>query len=193
MLSGVIELSKGPKSMKAERRLIKRRASKERRLLSADRHHVLFQKRFWSLPDYNLLRCDPDLVVTMDIMTHRQLHSSVPPVPPLGSRLTTQVLQCYLERKAAENSPRHNVTRSPLAGIKTLEQALDDVLSNNRIAVTDLEALQINIILMNLHQQLRYIRQSDQILRERREKLSGLLDDANEQPDVPAETGYINL
>lgn len=128
--------------------------SKERRRrkqLNAgeDRHHILFEKHFWSQENYAALRNDPLLIVVLDRRVHEILHLGdvVPPVPPLGNNVVQRVSKLYLKLKDSSTRNPNDGDCPGVDGIALLRMALDLVVENSqRSRNRSLSQLEIDLI-----------------------------------------------
>lgn len=135
--------------------------------LDANKHHVLFEKCYWTVGSAVKLREDSDLIVLMDKDTHQDLHRAVPPVPPLGNMTTKHLLEKYQSLKQGCDLPSNvnDFHATPIAGIALLNLALDQLTGWEHI--TPLEVTQIQLIKDNLQWQPQFIRESDRTLEQR--------------------------
>ena len=135
-------------------------------LLGANKHHVLHQRSLWNtLPPHETLRNDPDLIVLMDEAVHKELHRSISPIPPLGTRATRCLLDRYGQMKKCHSNLRSS--KQGVYGIDMLIKALEAMVNDPDCHLTDLEVLQIKLMIMNLRQQAQFIVRSCNILRMR--------------------------
>lgn len=138
--------------------------------LDANKHHILFEKCYWSVISGGSLREQPDLIALMDTDTHRDLHHQVPPVPPLGNTITRKLIHEYndiLDSCGHDSnvSDKVHVSGVPVFGIAVLNLALDRVAELR--SITDLELVQIDLMKENLRMQAEFIARSNEILDKR--------------------------
>ena len=147
------------------RRTRQKRQAELRPMLQADKHHVLFERHFWTQANYQVLRQDQDLIVLMDRSIHNELHRLVPPVPPPGNNLILRIAKFYFRLQRSDRQKCIDHDSSSVVGIALLNSALDNVVTIGEI--TPLEVDQIKLIKRNLNAQLELILESEQVLIQR--------------------------
>ena len=164
-------------------KLMRRRNNRDlAKLLGANKHHVLHQRRLWTtLPPHVALRNDPDLIVLMDETVHKELHHNISPVPPLGTRATRCLLERYGQMKQCHSNLRSS--KRGVYGIDMLIRALKAMVDDPYCHLTDLEVMQIDLMMMNLRQQAQFVVRSCSILR----RHCAIRDIDLSLPDLPKE------
>ena len=143
----------------------KRRRARELKVLDVDRHHLLYQRRFWSTDTYRELRSDWRLIVYMDISVHEELHAKVSPVLPIGSRLAARLVEHFKRVcDCFESYDKDCFKKSALLGIDALIMALILLSDDDTIKINQSDYTDIAHMMSNLMMQKEYIKKSQSLL-----------------------------
>ena len=143
----------------------KRRRARELRVLDVDRHHLLYQRRFWSTDIYRELRSDWRLIVYMDVSVHEELHAKVSPVLPIGSRLAARLVEYFRNVcDCFESLDKDCFKKSALLGVDALIAALIMLSDDDTIKINQSDYTDIAHMLSNLMMQKEYIKKSRSLL-----------------------------
>ena len=143
----------------------KKRRARELKVLNVDRHHLLYQRRFWSTDTYCELRSDWRLIVYMDISVHEELHAKVSPVLPIGSRLAARLVEHF--RRVCdcfESYDKDCFKKSALLGVDALIMALILLSDDDTIKINQSDYTDIAHMMSNLMMQKEYIKKSQSLL-----------------------------
>lgn len=139
----------------------KKRRAHELKVLNVDRHHLLYQRRFWSTDTYSELRSDWRLIVYMDVSVHEELHAKVSPVPPIGSRLAARLVEHFRNVcDCFESRDKDCFKKSALLGIDALIMALIMLSDDDTIKINQSDYTDITHMMSNLMMQKEYIKKS---------------------------------
>lgn len=143
----------------------KRRRARELKVLNVDRHHLLYQRRFWSTDTYCELRSDWRLIVYMDVSVHEELHARVSPVLPIGSRLAARLVEHFRNLcDCFESRDKDCFKKSALLGVDTLIMALILLSDDDTIKINQSDYTDIAHMMSNLMMQKEYIKKSQSLL-----------------------------
>ena len=152
----------------------KRRRARELRVLDVDRHHLLYQRRFWSTDIYRELRSDWRLIVYMDVPVHEELHAKVSPVLPIGSRLAARLVEHF--RRVCdcfESYDKDCFNKSALLGIDALIVALVLLSDDETVKINQSDYTDIAHMMSNIMMQKEYIRKSQSLLADKCDDVLG--------------------
>lgn len=143
----------------------KKRRAHELRVLNVDRHHLLYQRRFWSTDTYSELRSDWRLIVYMDVSVHEELHAKVSPVLPIGSRLAARLVEHFRNVcDCFESRDKDCFKKSALLGVDALIMALILLSDDDTIKINQSDYTDIAHMMSNLMMQKEYIKKSQSLL-----------------------------
>lgn len=139
----------------------KKRRAHELKVLDVDRHHLLYQRRFWSTDTYRELRSDWRLIVYMDVSVHEELHARVSPVLPIGSRLAARLVEHFrYVCDCFESYDKDCFKKSALLGVDALIMALIMLSDDDTIKINQSDYTDIAHMMSNLMMQKEYIKKS---------------------------------
>lgn len=128
-----------------------------------NRHHVLFERSIWKGEDYEALRGDHLMIVTLNQRVHEILHFEdvVPPVPPPGRNAARTIRNEFVRLRSQCNwliSDR-DVPQDDTLGISLMCRAIDSVIDPripvgghriSRLEAAHLELIKSNILTQQL-------------------------------------------
>lgn len=145
-------------SVSGGRSIGRKRAAGRRRENRANRHHVLFERSMWQGEDYEAMRGDPLMIITLDQRVHEILHFEdvVPPVPPPGRSVARAIRNEFVRLRSRCNwVDRGGLSyRGDAPGITIMCRAIDAV-TNPRLPVgghrlSQLERSHLELIKSNI-------------------------------------------
>lgn len=152
----------------------KKRRARELKVLNVDRHHLLYQRRFWSTDTYCELRSDWRLIVYMDISVHEELHAKVSPVLPIGSRLAARLVEHFRRIcDCFESYDKDCFNKSALLGVDALIMALVLLSDDDTIKINQSDYTDIAHMMSNLMMQKEYIKKSQSLLADKCDDVLG--------------------
>ena len=168
------DLQSSDKADDARLKKAKRRRTRELKVLNVDRHHLLYQRRFWSTDTYRELRSDWRLIMYMDISVHEELHAKVSPVLPIGSRLAARLVEHFKQVcDSFESRDKDCFKKSALLGVDALIMALILLSDDDTIKINQSDYTDIAHMMSNLMMQKEYIRKSQSTLMDKCDDVLG--------------------